>query len=171
MSWSRGGDRVGGQGKKATNLQPLPQGNVPLQPWGVLPQWPIEGMSETCKGQRKGSVQLSLSPLSREGLQWPYISRTKSHLTCHVSSHVRCQVSYRCTQRLHPSPRGYYGTMLLHLPSAATTSQFGCHGKSNSICLCRKWPPESELSSFKLGSTSSLLFIRGQKNPQSEGSY
>lgn len=96
---------------------------------GELPQW-LKGSVRSVPRREKASN--SVSPLNLKSLQWLHASHTKSHLTCCVSLHIR---SHRpCWRNI---TLWYSRTVATSIRS--NLSQSGCW-KSNSICLCRKWP-------------------------------
>lgn len=132
-----------------------------FQPWGdSLSDW-LRAMLEMFREQRKNSVQFSLSPLSQKGLQCLSLPQAKSHLTCPVSSHVRCSLpadAWRTTLS------GHCRTLTMP-PSAGTTSQLGCYGKSNRI----HWgPPHSPQMTETAVPRHRLLFTRNQFQAQQQ---
>lgn len=117
-----------------------------------------------------------------QSLPEPEGSPMTLHLTRHVSPHmpfssrVRCHVPCRRMHKGQPSPHGYCRTLLLLLSSATRTSQLRCHGKSNSICLCGKWPPEWWSLEHRAHSSQAplppcSLSEAGSTSRQSKGSY
>lgn len=61
----------------------------------------------------------------------------KSHLTCHVSSHISCHMPCRWMHK----PHAYCRTCCCFFLQQQPHHNVG-YGKSNSICLCGKRPPE-----------------------------
>lgn len=119
---------------------------------GALPQW-LKGSIRSVLRREKASN--SVSPLSLKSLQW-LMPHTPSPISHVVSFHIR---SHRpCWRNIT-----LWYSRTVATPSGATHHNLDAE-KSNSICLCRKWPlvcwslqlwaPILLCSFLKAGSTS-----------------
>lgn len=122
---------------------------------GALPQW-LKGSIRSVLRREKASN--SVSPLSLKSLQW---------LMPHTPSPISHVVSLFTLDLTGPAEgTSPYGTPGLWLPPSGATYHNLDPEKSNSICLCRKWP--LVCWSLQLSSNSSLLLLKGWKHLQAK---